>query len=134
MELRSDYYLQPFETYLWMVLLSGTILGTLLIITAQSLISDKKRFLIDNLFLALETFCNQCGNEVIETSPLRLIVISLRLIAIMSIAMYGAVITSFFAIEIFKLPFTNLEELVNNGEYKFVVPYRDPFTFYLKVN
>lgn len=118
--MRSDYYLQPFDTHLWFVLLSVTIIGTILIILAQSFIRSSKRYLIDNLFLELESFCNQCGNDFIDNSSLRLICILLRLISLTSIALYGAIITSFFALEIVDPPFTNLEEFVANGEYRLI--------------
>lgn len=120
-EMRSDYYLQPFDTHIWFVLLSVTIFGTILIILVQSFIQSNKRFLIDDLFLGLESFCNQCGNDFIENFSLRLICIALRLISLASIAFYGAIITSFFAVEVVEPPFTNLEEFVANGEYRLIL-------------
>lgn len=120
-ELRSDYYLMPFNTYQWLLLLSIVIMGSWNIIIIQNCI-QKKRLLIDDIFLALESFCNQCGNDVIENTYVRYICILLRLTSLILIGgLYGATITSFFAIESFEPPFTNKEEFVANGEYQFII-------------
>ena len=120
-ELRSDYYLQPFDTYVWIILLATTLFGASLTLLSLCFLRSKKRCFIDDLFLGFETFCNQCGNEHIDSAYLRFECISLRFASIMSISLYGAIITSYFAVETYEPPFTNLEEFINNGEYRLLL-------------
>ena len=78
----------------------------------------------------MESFCSQCGNDDIESNSLRHICILLRAIAFIAIALYGATITSFFAVETFRAPFTNMEEFVGNGKYRILLASKDAVTTY----
>lgn len=133
MQLRSDYYLLPFDHFFWIALLSVMLLGTFFILIIQQLMRSKKRVFTDDLFLVLESFSNQCGNDDIQNFSLRCICIFLRFTALISMAVYGAIITSFFAVETFKVPFTNLEDFVVNGEYKFITKNTTEFEHFTKV-
>ena len=117
-----------------MLLLSTTLLGTGLGLLAQCFIPNKKRNFVDDLFLGLESFCNQSGNDEIKTGYLRSISILLRLTAIMSIALYGATITSYLAVETFKPPFTNLDEFMINGEYRLLLTSTNDLYTLVQVN
>ena len=115
----SDFYLQPFDAYTWLTFLAILLFGTALILLIQILIQNENRNFPDNLFLCLEFFCGQCGNDNIENPSLRLISLALLLNTLMATCFYGAVVTSFFAVEMFQPPFTNLEDyLAHAGEYK----------------
>ena len=120
--MRSDYYLEPFDKDLWFALLSVILIGTSCVITAQNLIRNGDRPLIDNLFLAFETLINQCGNEDMKSISLRLICLFLRIIALITIGLYGATVTSFLAVESFKVPFKNREGFLKNGEFQLLLP------------
>ena len=120
-QLRSDYYLQPFDTHVWVILLATTLFGISLTLLSQCFLRKKKRCLIDDLFLGFETFCNQCGNEHLDSVYLRFKCISLRLASIVSISLYCATITSYFAVETYEPPFTNFEEFIHNGEYRLLL-------------
>lgn len=111
----------PFDNAIWCAFLSVVVIGTLYTVISQNLTRSVKRPLIDNLFLAFEAFCNQCGNDVMENISLASICILLRSIALIAIALYGATVTSFFAVEILRPPFKNIEEFVENGQYQFLV-------------
>lgn len=117
-ELRSDYYLQPFDINLWFALLLIILIGSISAIAVESLKTLDKRCFIDNMYFGYESFCNQCGNHIIENTTLREISILLRITAIIVLALYGATITSFLSVEVLKTPFRNFEEFLNQREYK----------------
>ena len=119
--LRPDYYLQPFQSDYKLSLLFIIIIGTALILIIQKIITERGRNYVDNLFLTLENFCNQSGNDNLRNTSIRIICISTRIAALITAISFGAVITSFFAVEIPEIPFTNLEEFVQNGHYKLVL-------------
>lgn len=103
------------------------------------MIQSKERPFIDHLFLGLESFCNQCGNDEIQNISLRLLCILVRAIAIIVISLYGATITSFFAVDIFRPPFTNMEGFLANGDYRIILCQMtlhspDNFKFLVSVN
>ena len=130
----SDYYLQPFDTYLWLALLSIVFFTTLLIIFIQNLIRNEKRNFVDSLFLAIESFCNQCGNDYLENVSIRIVSMLLRLFGILSIGLYGAIITSFLAVEIPRPPFTTLQGFIDNGQYKFEIYENSSLLAYLRAS
>lgn len=101
----------PFEPYLWFSLLSIIILATILILIHEG-------FFIDNLFMGLELLCNQCGNDGVQNAYIRIVSISLRIMVLFLAALYGAIITSYFSVEIFKPPFTSLQEFLKNRKYQ----------------
>ena len=120
--LRSDYYLQPFDSYTWFALITSIITGTFFILIIQKKNPQRQRNSVDNLFLTFETICNQSGNDKMENISLRMICIALRMVAFIITAHFGAVITSFLAVEIPRIPFKNLEGLIVNNEYKLALP------------
>lgn len=120
-ELRSDYYFMPFEKYLWLALLFIMIIATICLTIIQNRNPTKTRLFIDNIFLALESFCNQCGSDNIENISSRIICILLRATALTLIGVYGAIITSFLSVQIFQPPFTNKKEFLANKEYQFII-------------
>lgn len=95
------------------------IFGTVLVLAVRNSLNEAKKIdFVDAAFLSIETFYTQCGNDKIESFSLRLISITLRITAIIVIACYGAVITSFLAVKIPKIPFKNVHEFLENGEYR----------------
>lgn len=126
--MRSDYYLKPFDEYVWLVSILLLLVGTTCILILHHQNRDKERALIDDLFLGFESFCNQCGNDVIENAYIRYICITLRFTAsILIVGIYGANITSLFATD--NPPFTNLEEFLNNSEYQLIRNREPPGAF-----
>lgn len=81
----------------------------------------KKGSVIDSIFLISETFCNQSGNDEMENLYMKILCILSRLAAVIIIASFGAVISSFVSVETFKIPFTNVEEFFKNGQYKILL-------------
>lgn len=66
----------------------------------------------------METLTNQSGNDEMDGTSLKVISISLRIIALAVVASFGAVITSYFSVKIAKPPFNNIDQFVTNGQYK----------------
>lgn len=73
-----------------------------------------------------ESYCGQNCNSDIENIYLRIIYILPQTIAIIITASFGAVITSFLAVEILQVPFTDMEKFAENGQYKLIL-YRGNF-------
>lgn len=123
--MRSDYYLQPFERNLWLALSFSIIaINIFIVIITQYFVNEEKnnRTLIDDLLIGLESLCNQSGSRFqYENIPFRILWVVLRMISYMALASFGAVITSFLTTEIPQIPFQNIEEFVQNGEYELVV-------------
>ena len=68
--------------------------------------------------MGMEVLCNQCGNDRMENIPLRIVNIVLRLTALIMLSAYGAIITSFMTVKTIEIPFSNLEEFLQNGKFK----------------
>lgn len=73
-----------------------------------------------------ETFCNQSTNDTTQNAYLKIISVFSQILALIITSSFGAVIASFVAVENLEVPFTNIEEFVQNGEYKLAL-YRDTF-------
>lgn len=116
LELQPDYFLRPFDIKLWSILISTVIIGSILLIF--SLVKNRTVFLIDDAFISFESFCNQNGSDDVKNISSRIICIALRMTSMVLTLSFGAVITSFFSAQIPKVPFSDLQEFFQNGEYK----------------
>lgn len=119
--LQADYYLRPFEKDFWFVcfasiVLAGSILSVLIRVVLKE---EDERGLVDQIFIGLETICNQCGNDQIKTIPLRTLSFSLRISSFIVLGSFGAVVTSYLTVKIPLIPFTNRDEFIRNGKYRF---------------
>lgn len=112
--LRPDYYLQPFEKELWMVIIIFLIIGSGLVVFATYI---SKTFETENLFLVFEIFCNQ-SNENTDQFSLKIMFLLFNIIGLVIVSSFGAVITSFLSVEIPKIPFKDLDGFIRNGQYK----------------
>lgn len=88
-------------------------------------IKEKASF-IDNIFSTIESFCGQGSNGDVESLYLKIVSILSQMVAIVITASFGAVITSFLTVEILQIPFTDIKEFADNGEYKLIL-YRGNF-------
>lgn len=68
-----------------------------------------------------------------ENTSLRILSLGMSILGMVIINSFGAVITAFLAIQIVEIPFTNLEEFLENGKYKLGVDGQDFLYTYLKV-
>lgn len=124
-KLRSDYYLQPFDRNLWLAFIfSVIVVNIFIVIVVQNFVDEKHngRGLIDDLLIGLETFCNQNGISFdYKNISLKILYMLLRNISYIALVSFGAVITSFLAVEIPKIPFQTVDEFVQNGKYQLLV-------------
>ena len=134
-KIRSDYYLQPFNFCIWIVILFLVIIGVILCLVIHKMAENQKeRTWIDSAFLSIETFAGQCGNDNIQNPSLRTVCIVLRITVLMLVGFYGAVITSFFAIKLLEVPFKSKEEFLQNGQYRLGIRKDDPILkYYMEV-
>lgn len=131
--MRSDFYLQPFEEELWRAIALIFAIGSILTLLVEKFLKSKNRSLVDNVFLVFELFCSQTGNEEMETISLRIVGLSMGIIGMVIVNSFGAVITSFIAVHNFEIPFTNLDQFLENGQYKLMTDDLDFMYNYLKV-
>lgn len=87
---------------------------------AVLLTEHKDRCFVDNLFAIFECLCSQDGGEDFKKISSRIVSIFMRFLAIMVIGSFGAVITSYLAVEIPEIPFKNLEEFDRHGRYQLI--------------
>ena len=128
--LRKDFYLQPFEKYLQFVIVGCLILGTGFVVL-EALI-NKKKFENAKLFLVFEIFCNQ-SNEDAENVSLRIAFLMFNIIGLVLVNSFGAVITSYLFADNPEIPFHNLEEFMQNGQYKLLFYNNSVVHTYLEV-
>lgn len=119
--LRPDYYLQPFLTDVKLAVLCLIIIGSIIILISQKIIPENRRNFVDNSFLTFENFCNQSGNDYMQNISLRIACLATRMNAFIIVSCFGAVVISYIAVEIPNVPFTNLEEFLQNGKFKLVL-------------
>lgn len=123
--LRSDYYLKPFKTSVWLTIILIILSGTVLDAVIHRLTPNKeqiKRTWTDDVFLTAESFCNQCGNNEITKISLRITCIILRLSVLVLVSSYGGTITTYFSIKTQpEIPFKNKQEFIKNGQYSFII-------------
>lgn len=120
--LGTDYYLKPFSTDTWFTILLLVITSNISAMIMQIIVKtfinrDTKRFLTDNIYLALEYFCNQNGGRDMRNISFKIMSIFLHVTSLFMMALYSGIITSFLAVE--TLPFSNLEQFFQNRRYKF---------------
>ena len=129
--LASDYFLRPFNYNIWMAVIFSIVIGNIFVIIFH-LFKEKseERSFTDNIFLIFESFCNQTGNDKMENIFLRIISLESRMIAIILMATFSAVITSFLTLEIPEIPFHNFQQFVRNGQFKLILSKRSPFYLY----
>lgn len=131
--LRPDYFLQPFDLNIWVGILFLIITGNILILISQFMnYRDEERTLTDDIFLIIESLCNQSGNDKIKSIFMRIMSIGSRMVAIIFMGAFSAVITSFLTVEIPQIPFSNLEEFVENGRFKLILPEWSPSEIYFQ--
>lgn len=119
---QEDYYMEPFHPYLWSCILGyillGSVWGFLIKKITEFYNIFEKISTVDCLFIGFECFCNQLGwNHDIKKFSFRIIGFTFQLTAFFVIPAYAATIISYLAIKIPIIPFTNLMEFVENGEY-----------------
>lgn len=117
--LRPDFFMQPFHKDLWMAIFVFILVGNTFLVALSKLKLKKAASAIDNTFLIFERLCNQSSNGKMKNYYLKLVCILSQMIALTITASFGAVITSYVAVETLQVPFTNIEEFVENGRYKF---------------
>lgn len=89
----------------------------------------EKASIIDFAFIGLHSFCNQSGCHDLKNIHLRIVIITLRIVALLIIPAYGAVITSYLAVQIPRIPFSNLDEFIEDKGYVLAM-YRSRFLKY----
>lgn len=128
-KLQQDYYLRPFEKDLWLAIFLTLTSGTALILASN--IKSKKKSLVDNIFLVFEILCNQSGNQDTDTF-MKIILLAMSITGIIIVNSFNSVITAFLAVEIPQIPFTNLDQFLQNGQYHLAIPHSFTF-FYFEV-
>jgi hypothetical protein len=113
--LKSDLYLSSFELTFWLAVIFSVAIGTTVIIFLKMVLQKyteetKGTASLTYLYFGLEAMCNQSSGAELKNVSFRIASFSLRIISILSIAAYGAVITSFLTIKIPKEPFSNASE------------------------
>ncbi|XP_011699653.1 PREDICTED: uncharacterized protein LOC105456959 [Wasmannia auropunctata] len=66
-------------------------------------------------------YCQQGLPEFPRESPVRLAFISIYISSIVILAIYSASLVSFLTLDSPKLPFSTLEDYVNDGTYKLII-------------
>lgn len=91
--------------------------------------------LLDLIFMGFESFCNQIGfEENLRKLSFRILMITFRAAALFVIPVYGAEITSYLALREAKVPFDDVYEFVEHGQYILAI-YGGTFVrFYLAVS
>lgn len=103
-----------------------------MLILAIKLIKEKVST-VEIAFIGLDSLSYQNGNSEFDKTYLRIVIFVLRLMAMLIIPAYNAVITSYLAIRKPEIPFTNLEEFIDDGRYLLAMPFQSFTYFYFKV-
>ena len=120
-KLRPDFYIPPFRDTFWLAIISSVLIGSILVVIIRRLApKQEKRHITDDIFIGLEYLCNQCGNDEIKNSSLRIASLFLRLIFVIAMASFGAVVTSYLAVKTPEVSFVDLQSFLQNGKYKIV--------------
>lgn len=119
---QPDYYIHPFHIGLWICILAMIIIGTFCGVIIKKLtkmmkISENVSYL-DLAFLGFESMCIQMGvKEDFRNKSFRILSITFQATALFLVPAYGAVIISFLTVRKPDVPFRNVEEFVENGQY-----------------
>lgn len=99
----------------------------------KKLLKIKKFSAIDLVFIGLDHICNQNGARDFKKIQFRIACYTIRILAMFVVPAYSAIIISFLAISVLKIPFRNLEEFKMDGRYKLLVPIGSYMDYYFKV-
>lgn len=120
-EEEATFFIYPFEANLWCCIWVFIFLCSLVLLFVKKITEHFINNLnipgVDIIFIGLDSFCNQDSGLDLKRLNFRIIIITIRFLALFIIPAYGAVITSFLAVKIVQMPFRNLEEFVKNGKY-----------------
>lgn len=110
----------------WTAVLFSIAIATLFNILINMLLKKQDRKVIMScLFFGLETFCNQSGSPELKNTSFRILSISLSIVVIFAISSYGSMITTFFAVKFWEIPFSNLKEFLGRKQYRLVIDKTD---------
>ncbi|XP_017889863.1 glutamate receptor U1-like [Ceratina calcarata] len=123
-------YFAPFAVNIWNALGSMIILVGLMI-AGMDAFSKKSEWvpaeeartpvrISDIVFHVFGVFCGQ-GMEPSSSDSVRLVHLSVHLMAVVVLAAYSAALISYLAIKTFVMPFTTMQGLLDDGSYRFAV-------------
>ncbi|XP_046746480.1 probable glutamate receptor isoform X4 [Diprion similis] len=120
-------YTAPFSTNIWMTAGSLIILSSIIIVWmeyAESCLNHHKN-LNNSRFTEtiLSVFGAFCGQGIMPSSmtTARTIHLAIHLTAVILLAAYSGALVSFLAVQMFTMPFTTMEGLLEDGTYRFGV-------------
>lgn len=112
------------------IILCGLVLLLMKKILEMYTIKHEKASGIDLAFAGLDLFCNQNGCEEFNNFNFKILLITFRIVALLILPAYGAVVTSYLAVQIPKIPFRNLDEFITENKGYVLALYRSRFVKY----
>ncbi|XP_074094952.1 glutamate receptor 1 isoform X1 [Cotesia typhae] len=121
--LQWSAYFEAFSSDIWMIMISMIVLIPALI-TLIKIHQSKKmisHIIAENYLNVWGIFCQQGLSEFPARTSLRIVYFAMLVSAFILSAAYSAALISFLAVSEDKLPFSSLDEFVEDGTYKFLV-------------
>lgn len=123
-------YLAPFAANIWNAIGSMIVLVALMIAGIDAFLQRSELMpaeearnttrITEIMFFVFGAFCGQ-GMEPSSLDSVRLVHLSVHLMAVVVLAAYSAALISYLAIKTFVMPFTTMQGLLDDGSYRFAV-------------
>lgn len=118
----SSALIQPFKGQVWMAIIAWILISDLCILIHNYFIFKiilKRKFIWTNhLFFAFYSFTNQCGIKIPNITVFRISAIMTRAVPLLVVSVYSATFLSFVKVKTIRLPFEDIDGLVQDGTFK----------------